>query len=202
MPSAPAVPTKGSMEGGVLDLSLLNKDKDSVALLLYTYKPLLHNTGASANPAHPSPLPSSSASPNAPSSQVTINYAALPWNVHPGDYLEIRQLNRTQLKVPIASTCIQGMEGEKPKKVKRPPALGDVKTGKGREGYVFRLGEDSPTANIHQIQVPDSVATAFGFQNRLEVEVRKVGPHLGQSVSNLSDEYLDSRQGVCSCRLC
>ncbi|WVO20164.1 vacuolar membrane-associated protein IML1 [Cryptococcus decagattii] len=174
MPSAPAVPTKGSIEGGVLDLSLLNKNKDSVALLLYTYKPLLHNTGASANPAHPSPLPSSSASPNAPSSQVTINYAALPWSVQPGDYLEIRQSNRTQLKVPIASTYIQGMEGEKPKKVKRPPALGDVKTGKGREGYVFRLGEDSPTANIHQIQVPDSVATAFGFQNRLEVEVRKI----------------------------
>lgn len=190
------------MEGGVLDLSLLNKDKDSVALLLYTYKPLLHNTGASANPAHPSQLPSSAASPNAPSSQVIINYAALPWSVQPGDYLEIRQLNRTQLKVPTASTCIQGMEGEKPKKVKRPPALEDVKTGKGREGYVFRLGEDSPTANIHQIQVPDSVATAFGFQNRLEVEVRKVGPHLGQSVSNLSDGYLDSRQGVCSCRLC
>ncbi|KAE8539698.1 vacuolar membrane-associated protein IML1 [Cryptococcus gattii VGV] len=174
MPSAPAVPTKGSMEGGVLDLSLLNKDKDSVALLLYTYKPLLHNTGASANPAHPSPLPSSAASPNAPSSQVTINYAALPWSVQPGDYLEIRQLNRTQLKVPNASACIQGMEGEKPKKVKRPPALEDVKTGKGRDGYVFRLGEDSPTANIHQIQVPDSVATAFGFQNRLEVEVRKI----------------------------
>lgn len=174
MPSAPAVPTKGSMEGGVLDLSLLNKDRDSVALLLYTYKPMLNNTGATANPAHPSPLPSAAASPNSPSSQVIINYAALPWDVQPGDYLEIRQINRTQPKVPTASTRIQGMEGERPKKVKRSPALEDVKTGKGREGYVFRLGEDNPTANIHQIQVPDSVATAFGFQNRLEVEVRRI----------------------------
>ncbi|WWD05741.1 hypothetical protein V865_003824 [Kwoniella europaea PYCC6329] len=169
MPSAPAIPTRANMEGGVLDLSLV--DKDSVALLLYTYKPTPINSNT---PAHPSPLPSTSTSTNAPSSQVLLNYAALPWDAKPGDYLEIRQIHRRQTQQPLR---IQAPEGEsyiKKKKDNVSPAMNGVKTGKGRDGYVFRLGEDVPTASAHQVQVPDSVATAFGFQQRLEVEIRRI----------------------------
>ncbi|ODN76686.1 vacuolar membrane-associated protein IML1 [Cryptococcus amylolentus CBS 6039] len=173
MPSAPAVPTRATLEGGILDLSLLEKERDSATLLLYTYRPPISNA-ANNNAAHPFPLPSTSASPTAPSSQVTINYAALPWDVKPGDYLEIRKIARPKTSRSVAPMRIQGLEGETQQKVKGSPAIEGVKPGKGREGYVFRLGDDSPNTNIHQIQVPDSVASAFGFQNRLEVEVRRV----------------------------
>ncbi|WWC60281.1 uncharacterized protein I303_102850 [Kwoniella dejecticola CBS 10117] len=168
MPSAPAVPTRANMDGGVLDLSLV--DKDSVALLLYTYKPAISTNNG---PAHPSPLPSTSKVASGPSSQVLINYAALPWDAKPGDYLEIRQIHRRQ---PAQPSRILGPEGEayKKKKDSVSPAMNGVKMGKGRNGYVFRLGDDMPSASAHQIQVPDSVATAFGFQQRLEVEVRRV----------------------------
>ncbi|WVQ79131.1 hypothetical protein IAT38_001226 [Cryptococcus sp. DSM 104549] len=186
MPSAPAVPTRGSMDAagaaggkGILDLSSLEKDRESVALLLYTYKPTTPTNipSATANP-QPSPLPSTSSSPSTASSQVILNYAALPWDARPGDYLEIRQIRRPApagKPIPPGPTRgVQGLEGEKETKAQRPPALMDVKAGKGREGYVFRLGENSPAGNVHQIQVPDSVAAAFGFQHRLEVEVRKI----------------------------
>ncbi|WRT65675.1 uncharacterized protein IL334_002620 [Kwoniella shivajii] len=168
MPSAPVIPTRANLESGVLDLTLV--DKDSVALLLYTYKPTITNNNG---PAHPSPLPSTSSSSTAPSSQVLINYAALPWDAKAGDYLEIRQIHRRQAQQTLQKL---GPEGESIRKKKKDvnPALNGVKPGKGREGYVFRLGEDSPTISAHQIQVPDSVATAFGFQQRLEVEVRRI----------------------------
>ncbi|WVQ93412.1 hypothetical protein IAU59_000483 [Kwoniella sp. CBS 9459] len=171
MPSAPAVPTRGSIEGGgVLDLSLV--DKDSVALLLYTYKPVTANHNISV---HPSPLPSTSATPTIASSQVLINYAALPWDAKPGDYLEIRQIHRRSIQ---SKKKVNEPEGETNRRAEKKnteqPAMRGVKPGRGRDGYVFRLGEDVPTANAHQIQVPDSVATAFGFQSRLEVEVRRV----------------------------
>ncbi|WWC68656.1 uncharacterized protein I206_102587 [Kwoniella pini CBS 10737] len=168
MPSAPAVPTRANIEGGVLDLSLV--DKDSVALLLYTYKP---PTNTLNGPNYPSPLPSTSNVTNGPSSQVLLNYAALAWEAKPGDYLEIRQIHRRQPEQP---SRILGPEGEayRKKKDSGSTALNGVKLGKGRDGYVFRLGDDVPTASAHQIQVPDSVATAFGFQQRLEVEVRRI----------------------------
>ncbi|WVW80120.1 hypothetical protein I302_102095 [Kwoniella bestiolae CBS 10118] len=171
MPSAPAVPTRSNinMEGGVLDLSLV--DKDSVALLLYTYKPTPANNNIHA---HPSPLPSTSTATNTPSSQVLINYAALPWDAKPGDYLEIRQIHRRQAQQPQRIQFPEGESYTKKKKENVSPAMNGVKAGKGREGYVFRLGDDVPSASAHQIQVPDSVATAFGFQQRLEVEVRRV----------------------------
>ncbi|OCF30587.1 vacuolar membrane-associated protein IML1 [Kwoniella heveanensis BCC8398] len=171
MPSAPAVPTRGSIEGGgVLDLSLV--DKDSVALLLYTYKPTAANH---SNSVHPSPLPSASATPNIASSQVLINYAALPWGAKPGDYLEIRQIHRRSVQPKKKVNEPEGETNRRAeKKGSEQPAMKGVKAGRGRDGYVFRLGEDVPTANAHQIQVPDSVATAFGLQSRLEVEVRRV----------------------------
>ncbi|WVR03870.1 hypothetical protein IAU60_000868 [Kwoniella sp. DSM 27419] len=170
MPSAPAVPTRGSLEAGILG-SLT--DKDSVSLLLYTYKPNGHANGTTV---HPSPLPSSTSAPNVASSQVLINYAALPWPVKPGDYLEIRQIHRrTSAQSPHP---VNEPEGEtymrKKKNETDGPAMSGVKLGRGRDGYVFRLGDDQSSASAHQIQVPDSVATAFGFQQRLEVEVRRV----------------------------
>nr|XP_031862950.1 uncharacterized protein CI109_001425 [Kwoniella shandongensis]KAA5530022.1 hypothetical protein CI109_001425 [Kwoniella shandongensis] len=172
MPSAPAVPTRGSIDasngnsnGGILDFSGLNRE--SVALLLYTYKPN-HNHA----PSQPSPLPSASTSSTAASSQVIVNYAALPWDARPGEYLEIRQTHLR--RGSHQSDRVQYLDGASKKKSHRSPALRDIKPGKGRDGYVFKLGEDVPSANPHQIQVPDSVATAFGFQHRLEVEVRKM----------------------------
>ncbi|KAK8861559.1 hypothetical protein IAR55_002381 [Kwoniella newhampshirensis] len=170
MPSAPAVPTRGSIDagvsgGGFLDLSGLKRE--TVPLLLYTYKP-----NHAHNPAQPSPLPSASTSSTAASSQVIINYAALPWGAKPGDYLEIRQTHMRRQSQDVDR--VQYLDGATKKKSHRSPALKDIKPGKGRDGYVFKLGEDVPSANVHQIQVPDSVATAFGFQHRLEVEVRKI----------------------------
>ncbi|WWC87875.1 uncharacterized protein L201_002773 [Kwoniella dendrophila CBS 6074] len=168
MPSAPAVPTRSNMEGGVLDLSLV--DKDSVALLLYTYKPTAVNNNALV---HPAPLPSTSSTSQTPSSQVLLNYAALPWDAKPGDYLEIRQIHKRQIQ-QMKMQIPEGESYSKKKKESVSPAMNGVKPGRGRDGYVFRLGDNVPTASAHQIQVPDSVATAFGFQQRLEVEVRRV----------------------------
>nr|ODN85129.1 vacuolar membrane-associated protein IML1 [Cryptococcus depauperatus CBS 7841] len=174
IPSTPVILTKSTIESGILDLTLLNRDRDSVALLLYTYKPSAANHLPGNGVNYSSPLLSMPSSASAPPSQVILNYAALPWDAQPGDYLEIRQINRSQPNQPTLPIQFQIVGGGKKEKTKKPPALENVKSGKGRESYVFKLGGDSPSTNIHQIQVPDSVAQAFGFQNRLEVEVRRI----------------------------
>lgn len=48
-----------------------------------------------------------------------------------------------------------------------------------RDGFVFRVGEDCPNVPLNQVQVPDTVAAAFRFVNRLEVELIRVG-HVSQ----------------------
>lgn len=110
-------------------------------LTVYTYKP-------SVISSQPSPLPSTSA---APPSSVQINYASLPWDVQPGDYFEIRPLQRVD-------------KGE---------ALKGVPFS--RRAFVFRLGDDA-SVPIGQVQMPDSVASAFSFQHRADVEILPLDP--------------------------
>ena len=53
-------------------------------------------------------------------------------------------------------------------------ALKDIAKNMGRDTFIFRVGEDMPNIPINQIQVPESVAAAFRFQHRSEVELVKV----------------------------
>jgi hypothetical protein len=99
--------------------------------------------------SQPSPLPSK---PNS-NQQVSVNYDSLPWNVKPGDYFQIRKIRRKEGKG------------------------GEASKGGARGGYVFKLGEDA-NVPLGQIQVSESVASAFTFQHRLEVEVVRVSSHL------------------------
>ena len=101
----------------------------------------------SAVGSQPSPLPSTSAV----QSTILVNYTSLPWSVRPGDYFEIRSVRREK----------KDTGGE---------ALRGVKWSLGRAGFTFRIGHDA-NVPVGQIQVPESVATAFHFQHRAEVEV-------------------------------
>ena len=140
-------------------------------LTLYTYKP---SVGSSIN-TQPSPLPSRSTPSSVGPSPILVSYTALPWSVRPGEYLEIRRIRRPDAHAAQA----RGMGGE-PAQVKLGgEALQGVVRNKGRDAYLFRIGDDSPHIPSNQIQVPESVAAAFRFQHRLDVEVSRVcGYHI------------------------
>ncbi len=138
-----------------------------VQLTLYTYKP---STGPSAV-SQPSPLPSTSGASVVIPSAVQLSYAALPWTARPGDYIEIRGIRRPDVR---AGARTRGM-GDEPAQVRLGgEALRGVTPRSGRDGYIFRLGEDSPNVPATQIQVPESVAAAFKLHHRLDVEVIRV----------------------------
>jgi hypothetical protein len=129
---------------------------ERATLALYTYKPPSTSMGI----AQPSPLPSTSHKTPAPA--VQFNHASLPFRVRPGEYFEIRRLGRP--------TKVKGEEGVK----SGGEALKGVPRYLGHDGYVFRAGDDAASVPLNQIQVPDSVATAFRLQHRLDVEVIRV----------------------------
>ena len=167
-PSAPVVPTRRMLEqeeekGGA----------DRARLCLYTYRP--NNTAS--QPAQPSPLPSvSPASVNHPT-MVHFAYDALPFKVRPGDYLEIRRIDRPELPTGTFSrTMGSTLSGPAAEKSAGGEALKNLAPNSGRDAYIFRVGEDNANVPISQIQVPESVASAFRFQHRLDVEVMKVSP--------------------------
>lgn len=133
-------------------------------LTLYTYK-----AGSQPGPSsQPSPLPSKHSFTNNVSSEVMFNYASLPWRVQYGDYLEIR---RTDEEVGKESLKGASKGGESDKARSGGEALKGVSRKHSRDGYIFRVGEDAPNVGIGQIQVPESVATAFKFQHRLDIDV-------------------------------
>ena len=133
-------------------------DLDQVQLTLYTYTPKSASTGTS----QPSPLPSSSR--HTVPSQVSFAYAALPWSVRPGDYVEIRRPRRRAGLLANQATDRNKAEATK-----------GVLRDSGRDGYVFMVGEDVPNVPLNQIQVPESIAASYKLQHRLEVDVFRVG---------------------------
>jgi hypothetical protein len=50
-------------------------------------------------------------------------------------------------------------------------ALKGVSRRYERDGYIFRVGADCVEETIGQISVPESVAAAFKFHHRLEVDI-------------------------------
>lgn len=113
--------------------------------------------------SQPSPLPSTSSA--APPSAVQFNHASLPFRVRPGEYLEIRRIRRAPA---------EKLKGEESTPKTGGEALKGVPRYLGRDGYVFRAGEDAPNVPVNQVQVPDSVATAFRLQHRSDVEIIRV----------------------------
>jgi hypothetical protein len=132
---------------------------ERATLALYTYKPATTSIAIS----QPSPLPSTSSA--APPSVVQFNHTSVPFRVRPGDYLEIRRLRRAIPTKPSGDEGTPRTGGE---------ALKGVPKYRGRDGYVFRAGEDAPNVPLNQVQVPDSVATAFRLQHRSDVEIIRV----------------------------
>jgi len=163
VPSAPAVPTRSYSSTGADGLFPV----DRVQLTLYTYKA---STGSSIN-TQPSPLPSTSTPTVAVPSVVFFSYAALPWTPFPGDYLEIRRIRRPDVRA-VART--RGMGGEAPQVRMGGEALRGVMKNAGRDGYVFKVGENATNVPVSQIQVPESVAAAFKLQHRTDMEVVRV----------------------------
>jgi len=160
-PSAPTVPTRASLDGSLDGHYSSNRAQ----LVLYTYKP----SSTSTNNAQPTPLPATPTAATGITSTVLLSHASLPWHVEPGDYLEIRRIRRDEGGAKSKSTP----NAAEPAK-SGGEALRGVAKGTQRDGYVFRLGEDAPNVPGNQIQVPESVAAAFKFQHRLEVEVVRV----------------------------
>ena len=163
---SPSVPTRTPSVNSSLEAVGDCVHAKRARLTLYTYKP---STGSSTN-TQPSPLPSKSAPSSAELSPVLLSHSALPWPVRSGEYLEIRRIRPHGAHAARA----RGMGGE-PAQVKLGgEALQGVVRNKGRDGYLFRIGEDAPHIPSNQIQVPESVAAAFRFQHRLDVEVFRV----------------------------
>jgi hypothetical protein len=164
-PSAPTFPTLHTLSS----TSSGNATPQShIQLLLYTYKPPQTNPATS----QPSPLPPRSGNTVSQHSQVLVNYDSLPWIVGPGDYLEIRKIRRPKDKNDHANQ--KGMPGKKEREKSGGEALKGVRRGSGRDGYIFMVGEDAVNVPVGQIQVPESVAAAFAFQHRLEIEILRV----------------------------
>lgn len=163
-PSAPAVPTMASLDHGE---PLFPKDR--VNLALYTYRPNNSSTGIS----QPSPLPTSSAHA-AVHSMVQFAYDSLPWKVRPGDYLQIKRVQRDDRHSTSRTRGMGGMGGSGP--MDGAKAGGEAIKGlsRKRNAYIFRAGEDTPNIPMGQIHLPESVASAFRFQHRSEVEVIRV----------------------------
>ncbi|ORY27432.1 hypothetical protein BCR39DRAFT_538001 [Naematelia encephala] len=172
--SAPIFPTRRSSIDGDSDVDPLDMQR-TIQLLLYTYKLSPTNTtNAGQSGPQPSPLPSASSLPATAPCRVLVNYASLPWSARPGDYFEIRRIRRP---ITRSEARAKGMGASPERNKAGGEAMKGVARGQGRDGYVFRLGDDHPEIPINQIQVPDSVALAFRFPHRLEIEVVKLSDH-------------------------
>lgn len=142
--------------GGIFD--------NKAQLTLYTYKA----GSLPGAPSQPSPLPSKHSFTNNVTSQVVFNYASLPWRVRYGDYLEIRRTDEEAHKDGLKGS---NKTGESEKARAGGEALKGVSRKHGRDGYIFRVGDDATNVAVGQIQVPESVATAFKFQHRYDVDI-------------------------------
>ena len=135
---------------------------DRAQLTLYTYKP-----SSSINVTHqPSPLPSKSSFTKNVTSQVMFNYKSLPWTIRNGDYLEIRRTDEE-----AAKDSLKGSKKDSDRNKTGGEALKGVSRRYERDGYIFRVGEDCQDVTQGQKQIPESVASAFHFQHRLEIDI-------------------------------
>lgn len=183
MPSDPAVPTRATLDRlqrGALEQGA----KDSVRLVVSTYRPI----PASGSAAQPSPLPSGSTSSavTAASALVLVSHASLPWTARAGDLIEIRHVHRPetaghQRRVTGSTDLPDDRAGGE--------ALRFSSKTKGRDGFVFRLGEDTQMS-IGTIQIPDSVSHAFWYQNRQEVELHRIP---SEKESSIEADYIELR---------
>lgn len=171
IPSAPEVrpPTSMAIDDPTsLSTPLTPLPSNKTQLTLYTYK-----AGSMPGPSsQPSPLPSKHSFTKNITSEVMFNYASLPWRVRYGDYLEIRRTDEEAAKdIPKGSGKVGEGGGAGEKGRTGGEALKGVSRKHARDGYIFRVGEDAPNVGIGQIQVPESVANAFKFQHRLDIDV-------------------------------
>lgn len=192
VPSAPEIRPPVFNDEPIIPPNTTGLYDNKVQLTLYTYK-----SGSIPGPSsQPSPLPSKHSFTNNITSDVHFNYASLPWRVRYGDYLEIRRTNEEVTKEGLKGSS-KGAESEKARA--GGEALKGVSRKHDRDGYIFRVGDDAPNVAIGQIQVPESVATAFKFQHRLDIELYLVSQisHLRQILhvrgADCTDPLSDTR---------
>jgi len=173
-PSARIVATRSNSDAASESLFPV----DRVQLILHTYKLPSGPTATS----QPSPLPSSSTHAASTPSPVRLSYAALPWSVRPGDYLEITRIRRADAGAAARS---RGMGGEPSQPRLGGEALKGVLRNAGRDAYVFQVGENVVSIPISQIQVLESVAAAFKFQHRTDVEIVRVSQRHRQQLPDI-----------------
>jgi hypothetical protein len=167
VPSAPDVrpyPVQEASQSTPVNADFSVEHKAQLTLYTYTPSSMPHPS------SQPSPLPSKHSFTKHVTSLVNFNYASLPWRIRPGDYLEIRRTDEEFTR--DASKNIKGGENDQSKA--GGEALKGVSRKFKRDGYIFRVGEDAPNLSIGQIQVPESVAAAFKFQHRLDVDIHYV----------------------------
>lgn len=169
VPSAPDIrPVPDQQASSSLPANTGFSVEHKAQLTLYTYTP----SSMPHTSIQPSPLPSKHSFAKHITSLVNFNYASLPWRIRPGDYLEIRRTDEEVTRESVKG--IKGSDGDQTKA--GGEALKGVSRKFKRDGYIFRVGEDAPNLSIGQIQVPESVAAAFKFQHRLEVDIHYVRP--------------------------
>lgn len=162
VPSAPEVRPPSVKDASISTPTEMNTEQ-KVQLELYYYKP------PEEKPLHsqPSPLPRQQPFNNVVSSPVKFSYKSLPWRIRNGDYLELRRTDAEAARETLKTS--KGGESDRAKT--GGEALKGVSRRYERDGYIFRVGADSPETEVGQIQVPESVATAFGFQYRMECDI-------------------------------
>lgn len=144
------------------DMGFSNGSDGRVILSLYTFNPPVNTISQKDQQASLLPAPAA-----VNSTKVLLSHASLPWPVRAGDYLEIRKVNTPQIPSRPGPRPMKGSGNDL-------DALSGVKPNTGRDGYVFRLGEDCPNVPVNQIQVPNAVATAFKMQHRQDVEICRI----------------------------
>ena len=172
VPSAPEVRPPSVKDASISTPNGLETEQKA-HLELYTYtivdNPVLQ--------PQPSPLPRQQSFSQTVTSLVKFNYKSLPWRIRNGDYLELRRTDAEAAKQTLKTS--KGGESDRAKI--GGEALKGVSRRYERDGYIFRVGADSTDTVIGQIQVPESVATAFRFQHRMEVDIYivRIKPRLG-----------------------
>jgi len=162
VPSAPEV-RPPSVKDASISAPTGFETEQKALLELYTYTPVENLV---LQP-QPSPLPRQHSFSQTVTSMVRFNYKSLPWRIRNGDYLELRRTDVEAAKQTLKTS--KGGESDRAKI--GGEALKGVSRRYERDGYIFRVGADSLDVGLGQIQVPESVATAFRFQHRMEVDI-------------------------------
>ena len=162
VPSAPEIRPPSVKDASISDPPATSSSEIKKQLTVYTYSPKPPQLPS----RQPSPLPRRQPDNVPVISEVIFNFKSLPWRIRNGDYLEMRRPDAEPGKEALKTS--QG--GDSDRKA-GGEALKGVSRRYERDGYIFRVGADDADMEAGHIKVPESVATAFRFQHRLEVDI-------------------------------